>query len=406
MPLYPRHHIDIAIDDLGAALVSCARDLRSEAEAERLESFVAPDGEVLAMHSVRSGFDLLLTALALPPGSEVLLSALTIPDMPRIVRAHGLVAVPVDVDAATLSPTEAALEQAWSPQAKVLVVAQLFGGRASLDAARAFALRRGLLFVDDDAQGYTGPSCLAPRDADVVFHSFGTIKTATCLGGALVRVRDATLRADMRAEHARWPVHPTATYAKKLALYTTLLVPREPHAYTLFAACAERFGGGLDSVVMSMTKGFPSADLRGFLQSIRRRPCGPLLALLRRRIASFDPHRLQRRAEAGERLLRALAHDVEVLGGAQRARTHWLFAVLLAKPDAPIAILRRAGFDAARGATSIAAVPAPDERPQLVPAQALAAMERVLFVPVYPEISQADRDRLAASLVAVSRAPR
>ena len=49
-----------------------------------------------------TGFDLLLQTLKLPAGSEILCSAITIPDMIYLVRHHGLVPVPVDLDVATL----------------------------------------------------------------------------------------------------------------------------------------------------------------------------------------------------------------------------------------------------------------------------------------------------------------
>ena len=45
----------------------------------------------MATLSVRSGLDLMLQALALPRGSEVLMSAVTIADMAAVVAAHGLV---------------------------------------------------------------------------------------------------------------------------------------------------------------------------------------------------------------------------------------------------------------------------------------------------------------------------
>ena len=55
--------------------------------------------------SVRSAWDLLLHVLAWPAGSEVIVSAITHPDMITILRAHGLVPVPVDVDLDTLAPS-------------------------------------------------------------------------------------------------------------------------------------------------------------------------------------------------------------------------------------------------------------------------------------------------------------
>lgn len=50
-----------------------------------------------------TGFDLLLQTLKLPAGSEVLCSAVTIPDMIYLLRHHGLVPVPVDLDPQTLA---------------------------------------------------------------------------------------------------------------------------------------------------------------------------------------------------------------------------------------------------------------------------------------------------------------
>lgn len=50
-----------------------------------------------------TGFDLLLQTLKLPQGSEVLCSAITIPDMLYVLRYHGLVAVPIDLDPETLA---------------------------------------------------------------------------------------------------------------------------------------------------------------------------------------------------------------------------------------------------------------------------------------------------------------
>lgn len=194
-PLFPRARIDIEAVDLVRALGHTARPPRNAARA--LEDHVSSTGEVIATLSARSGFDALLTALALAPGDEVLLSGWTIPDMARVVRAHGLVPVPLDCEPDTLAPSLETLDEAISARSRVLVVAQLFGARVALDAMAERAHRAGMLVVDDDAQGYTGIARLeGSACADVVLHSYGSIKTATALGGGLVRVRDAALRCD------------------------------------------------------------------------------------------------------------------------------------------------------------------------------------------------------------------
>lgn len=405
-PLHPRHRIDIGLGDLRFALQACARDLDADRARASLEASCERPREMLATHSVRSAFDLLLGALALPAGSEVMLSALTIPDMARIVRAHGLQPIPVDLDPQTLAPTTATLERACSERTRVLVVAQLFGAQVDLRECARFASARGLLLVDDNAQGFCGRESLSrPSPAAITFHSFGTIKTATALGGALTRVADPALLRRMRAQHQQWPVHPTRAYAKKVSQYAALLVPREPAVYRWFGAACDQFGPGLDRVVMSMTKGFPAHSDEALLSALRRRPCGATMALLNRRLTGFsqrDRDRLRARSEAGEQLSRAIAPHIQLLGGAMPHRTHWLVASLLRTPERAIEPLRAAGFDAARGTTSITAIPAPADRPELQPAVARAAMDRVLFVPAYPEISAADRARLADELRALA----
>ncbi len=85
------------------------------------------DDDTLVCLSVRSGFDLLWETLQLPPQSEVLISALTIPDMAKIVQSHGLLPVPVDLDVGTATPDIASLRRAITPASRAIVVAHLFG---------------------------------------------------------------------------------------------------------------------------------------------------------------------------------------------------------------------------------------------------------------------------------------
>ena len=77
-----------------ACWVAAVRTTRRPCSAR--SSRIGPHaGGALACLSVRSGFDLLLAALDLPPKSEVLITALTIPDMVRIIKDHDLVPVPL-----------------------------------------------------------------------------------------------------------------------------------------------------------------------------------------------------------------------------------------------------------------------------------------------------------------------
>ncbi len=82
--------------------------------------------------SVRTLFDALLSVCAFDEGDEVLMSAVTIENMAEIVRHHGLIPVPVDLDMGSLAPRVAAIEKAASPRTCMLVVAPLYGGKLDL----------------------------------------------------------------------------------------------------------------------------------------------------------------------------------------------------------------------------------------------------------------------------------
>ncbi|MFO0629055.1 MAG: DegT/DnrJ/EryC1/StrS family aminotransferase [Polyangiales bacterium] len=391
--LYPRHRIDIEPAAMVRALAACASPSR-EAEA-MLERFVDPAGEVLATLSARSGFDALLTALAFPAGSEVLLSAWTIPDMARVVTAHGLVPVPLDCDAGTLAPTVEALAAAITPATRAVVLAQLFGARVDLRPYREVCDARGVLLLDDDAQGFTGmPRLREGTVGHASLHSFGSIKTATALGGGLLRVRDAALRDRVREVMRGWPTQPSARYARKVASFLGLAGLRGPARYGAFARGVERNGSSLDAVITAAVKGFPAATPEALVHAIRTRPCAALCATLHAALAGFDEARIARRRDAGERTLRALA-GVSVLGASMPDRTHWLFAVRVPDPDALVRTLRREGVDAARGTSTITALSAPPSRPDAHPVNCSAWPSEMVFLPAYPEVPEALRDHMA-----------
>jgi perosamine synthetase len=393
--LHPRLTLDFSARDLAYAVSACARQPDAEREAQALEVEWAPAGDGLAALSVRSAFDLYLTALDLPSGSEVLLSGVTIPDMVRVVREHGLVPVPVDLELGTLFPTPADCERAWSANARLLVVAHLFGGRNDLTPIAEWAHARGLLVVEDCAQGFIAPEERGSPFADATFYSFGSIKTMTALGGALVRVADARVLARMRATQDRWPEQSTRRFATKVVRSALLLLVQRPRVYATIAMLCDLTARDFDRLIQDSVKGFPVPPGGSLLPLLRHRPCGALLALLRYRLRTFDGRRLTARARQGEHAREVLVAHAPVFGAGQPLRTHWLFAIASTDRAAAMHMGRMMGLDVAPGASSIAAVPRPAERPDLPPLEAERFMERILFIPAHPGVPDASVERLA-----------
>src|ERR1700680_2586964 len=127
---HSRHHLDVRSRDFAYALSASAFARDARGRGARLAATWSPSGEGVACRSVRSGFHLLLeAALDLHAGDEVLVSAVPHPDMVRIIEALGLVAVPVDLDIATLAPRLELAERLVTPRNGGVLIAHPVGER-------------------------------------------------------------------------------------------------------------------------------------------------------------------------------------------------------------------------------------------------------------------------------------
>ena len=151
------HRIDIGSSDICAGFVDV---LRSRSETD---TFIFPDGsKALIALSVRSALDLYLRAIALPIGSEVIVSAITHPDMVEILRYHGLKPVPVDLDFDSAAPDARDIRRASSASTRAVLIAHLFGALVQIDPIAAVCRERGWLLIEDCAQAF-GSRILRPQ---------------------------------------------------------------------------------------------------------------------------------------------------------------------------------------------------------------------------------------------------
>jgi perosamine synthetase len=397
--VYPRHRIDLRLRDVGFAVLACARGGDWAVLGREVESVVSPPDDALVCLSVRSGFDLLLGTLAWPPDSEVVVSAVTHPDMIGILELHGLRPIPVDLDLETLAPPPQLVEAAITQDTRALLLAPLFGTSYDLAPYAATARRHGLLLLDDRAQALREPRLEDGLEADVALYSFGPIKTATALGGAVLRVRDDELRERMRATLAEWPVQPTRELLARALKFGVLSLLARPLLFAAFVRACRRRGRDLDDLLSSFVRGFKVPyDDPAFTARIRRRPSAALVRVVHRRLATFDRQRLARRARLGERLAINLPETLAHPGRACLVRTHWVFPVVTTEPARLVENLRARGFDAApaHATSAIAVVQTPPGAAD--PAVARWLLEHVVFLPAYPELPERAARRLVEAL--------
>lgn len=388
MAMIPRKTLDIDGRTLRRALWSCA------------STWIHPDfeaawGPSLATLSIRTAFDLWLRAMRWPAGSEVLMSAVTIPQMKMIVEAHGYVPVAVDFDPRVCFPGVAELEAHRSSRTKAVVVAQLFGARNDLHDIARWAKQHGLLLVEDCAQCYAGKPAPLAAGVDLALHSFGSIKTATCLGGAIAQLRDPSTLEAMKRFQAQYARQSRVAYAKKILKYAALHLATKRWLYPFLIRVLDRLCGDYDRAPRALTRGFPDAAL---LVSIRKRPSLPLLALMAHRFSRYDAPHLARRRANGEQLSLLFDDGVELLGGAGARHSHWLVPVRIRSRDSREVIrhLRAHGFDATSGASTLVAIDARASR-------AYEAMENVVYLPAGPTLTPAEVSMLAERVNELAR---
>lgn len=393
--MWARKRLDIGWPDLAIGLMHSCFLWDRRAIQRKIERAWSDSDDVLACLSVRSGFDLLLEELNLPRGSEVLLSAVTIWHMVDIVEQHGLVPVPVDLDLTSMAPKADAMRRAITPATRAVVVAHLFGSRFPLEPIVEVAKEHGLLVIEDCAQAFAGRQYGGHPEADVSMFSFGPIKTATALWGGVLRVRDGQMLQRMRARQADYPVQKRRSYLRRLVKCAALKACCTRPVFGAMMRACRVMKRDHDRLINESVRGFRGP---GLLQRIRQQPSTPALALLARRLRKFNGRRLADRASKGELLVQMLKDHVVCPGTAAAPHTHWVFPILVDDPDQVIALLRESGFDATQG-QSLCVVAPPAERPDLEPCAARDAMARIVFLPLYPEMSKRAVRRMARVLL-------
>jgi dTDP-4-amino-4,6-dideoxygalactose transaminase len=261
------------------------------------------------------------------------------------------------------------------------------------------AKQHDLLVIEDCAQAFVGSQYAGHPDSTCALFSFGPIKTATALGGAIVRVPDAELRSRIIDLQNAYPVQSRRSYAKRLAKYATFRLLCKPYNYGLLVRALGMLGIDYDRALGNAAHSFGASDF--FLQ-IRRQPCTPLLRMIERRITGFDRRgaaRLRRRTMRGDQLSQAI--DIGMLvGDENKSHTYWVMPVRIANRDAVLTALRAAGFDATARSSLIVVPTAEDSSPDDSPLAPWLA--ETIFVPGGEDMRDDQWELLIAILLEVA----
>jgi decaprenylphospho-beta-D-ribofuranose 2-oxidase len=392
--MYPRKQLDIRWTDLAHAALYCAfpRSLRAK-EAE-VEGMFAPTFPVLSAFTVRTGFGLCLGALGLPAGSEILMSALTIKEMVNIAKHRGLVPIPLDIESGTLAPEISTIEAAITERTRAIVIAHLFGTRTPMGPVIELAKKYGIVVIEDCAQAFTGPEYTGHPETDVAMFSFGSIKTMTALGGALLRVKDAELLRKMRVIQRTHPAQTRKQFAGTLLTHAVLKLFTLPLLFGLFYRVCGLLGADFEDVIAKV-RGLDEED---WLKEIQWQCSYPLLALLAHRLRTFDAAKLNERTRVGEEFAKSLPREIRYPGDRAAFHSFWVFPILTEARERFMAELHGRGFDGTASGSALSVIEPPAWRENLEPSKTREAYRKLLYLPVYPNVPARERKRLSKAI--------
>ena len=400
--ILPRKRLEISYNDYLYGIYSCTK---TESEREYLEKRIErrfEDGNgvhnSMVTLSVRTGFDLLLRSLNLPKGSEVICSAVTIKDMIKIIQLHGLVPVPVDLMSDTLEMRVDLLKEAITPKTKLIMVAHIFGSIVPLDGVIEAA--GSIPVIEDCAEAFVGPKYIGHPGAYAVAFSFGTIKTATALGGSVWTVRDEAVLNRMRYLNKQMTPRSNIFFLKRLLKYMGVSLLMAPHLWGIAIRLVQGLGLEWEPLVTSVSRGFPGPDLIG---SLRKRCSIPLLALMDRRFSQYDDLAVKRRKALSDELAEILqtCPGINIPGQNAKYHSYWLFPVMVmgAKPQLVCDLMLKRGYDVTQGTTQLGSI---DDYvinkaypKRLDPSSAREMMKKIVYLPITTDMPREQMLKLA-----------
>ncbi|MBC8984190.1 DegT/DnrJ/EryC1/StrS aminotransferase family protein [Pedobacter sp. N36a] len=347
--MIPRGKLDLSFSDTFTGIGYC---LAGYFRNNKMTPDFPKEPDRIVTLSVRTGLDLLLTALNYPPGTEILVSEINIPDMFHIIRAHQLVPIPLSVHKDTLSIDPEALKAAINPASKVLLLSHLFGSVMDMAAIIPIAKAHQILVIEDAAQAFMGDKVAEQQqqlETDVLFYSFGLIKTNTAVTGAVIQIKEPSLYLKVWSLNEGLTRQKTSVYLKKLMKVLFMQLLTTPTVYTFFYHFITKRGKDFDEALAGFTRGFPGQDV---LKKIRFRPSIANHRLLERKWNNFSPEVISERKKLAAAILNRLPEAMKI-GTLNKNHSYWVLPIYSESPDELIKHLRSHGFDATAKASSL-----------------------------------------------------
>jgi dTDP-4-amino-4,6-dideoxygalactose transaminase len=403
-----------------ASLASPSRGARVDALEARFATALESRDAVLLPHA-RVALLAILRTLDLPPGSEVLMTPVTIPDVVNAVLVAGLRPVFVDLDERTCNVDPLALATSVTPATRVVLITHLSGLASPMDAILEIASKHGLVVLEDcsQAMGTRYRGRMLGTFGKAGFYSLSTLKPVASFHGGLAITNDDALASTLREAARAMPLPSRRWLFKMFARDAILHAASHPLPFSLAGyygmAALEQLAPAIVDELQRGNIVYDSARRAARVkrkteiaasffaaytdaQAVLAEGCLDAMDAGNRRRAELVArlhHRLQEASVPG--LVR-----LDPLG----SPTFWRYPLWTSDPEALRAALRRRGIDAARTNLCCASrEPAFADFAATTP-HAVAFVDRMVFLPLHPNLDERDMDHLAGAVIEHVHGPR
>lgn len=190
----------------------------------------------LATCTGRNGMELLLEALGLKEGDEVILPAYTLKDLVLVIKGRGLVPVIVDIEEDTYNIDPERAEKAITERTRVIIATHIFGSPCNIERLIAIARLHHLAVIEDCAHA-TGAEYKGRRMGSfgkAAFFSLETIKPVNTFGGGMVTTDDDEVAGYLRGKINGYPYQGRKIVFKIIYSYFEHIILHSP-LYLLIA---------------------------------------------------------------------------------------------------------------------------------------------------------------------------
>jgi perosamine synthetase len=358
----------------------------------------------LSFCRARMAFYHVLRALDVPLGSEVIISAIHVADFVNMIRLAGLTPVVADLGEGGFLVERDRLAAMITPRTRVVLVTHLSGYAHDMAPLAQMLAERDIHLIEDCSQAFAAFSDtrrLGTFGTAAIF-SLSLLKSVCTVMGGVAVVHDQALLDRLR--------HQTANLGRPAR--AVLAAEAIKHAIIKIAVWRPLFS----ALVFPLLRLLPGPDRFSGYQKHNKtvvlRARLPEIFLTRfswqqarlglRQWTSLESREARRRA-LGERLYETLSGQN---GAGYRlpkrvhatGNTYWLFPILCDEPQRFKKALATQGIDSSPMLLSVLAREAEFQALGFASPNAEQAHDATLFVPMYPGLTDADLERVAAAV--------